>query len=197
MNPNNRGMPVFYPEDKPHYLRPGQIEIEHIKAPAGSGIRVLIKTYLQTDEEAGGRGSKRCMNVTHFEGNAYYHNGVEGKYEHVGECERAPREFAVRTILIKSQSEILDACGDWDYNILAQKTMHDNLEPVVDINGNEVNLEDTRKGYDPDHITHIFDEPHEVRIRNGVTRVICGTTPGRFKSDKPNVPNIPQSFYME
>ena len=194
MNTNNKGMPVFYPEDEPRYLRRGQIEIKYISAPAGSGIHVLIKTYIQTDEEAGGVGDMRRMNLVYCEGNAYYHNGVEGKYEHVGECEKAPREFAVRTILIKSLSEVLDAIGDWDYEVLAQKTMHDNLELVVDTSGNAVNLEDTRKGYDPNHVTHIFDEPHEVRSGNGVTRIICSTTTGRCKS---NVSNIPQSFYLE
>jgi hypothetical protein len=84
-------------------------------------IHILIKTFIQTDEEAGGCGENRRVMLDFMEGDSYLHNGTRGVYENVGSCTNSPREYAVRTILIRNQSDIIDARGDWDYDVLMKK----------------------------------------------------------------------------
>ena len=123
---------TLYPEEEVSYgLRTGQVEVQHVKTRHG-GYHILIKTYQQTDEEAGGRNETRKAMLPYMEGDTYYHNGVSGIYKNVGQCEKAPKEFAIRTLLIINQSEFLDALGDWDYEILVEKSMQDNLDLVTD-----------------------------------------------------------------
>lgn len=206
---------TFYPEDLGTGLRSGQLEINWIVSESG-GQHLLIKTYQQTHEEAGlKKGSDRKAFLMSMEGDSYFHNGIEGIYRNVGSCnEDMPREYAIRTLLIKNQSEFLDAKGDWDYEVLVQKNMHDNLELITDMDGNKVNFKDMRKGYSPDHMTYVFNEIDEVTItQEGVTRVRCkrtdadrpwprkleefsmqSTITGRVKSDEPNISNLPKSF---
>jgi hypothetical protein len=123
----------MYPEDEDG-LRVGQIETVFIVRDTGEvreedpfyldpipPFYILIKTYLQTDEEAGGRGSFRKVMLVRLEGTEYNHNGELGVYEHVGDCTLAPREYAVRTILIKSPDEIITSLGDWDYEKIQEQ----------------------------------------------------------------------------
>jgi hypothetical protein len=138
-------MQTVYPEETGLTIRQGQVELTWVKVHS-YGQHLLIKTYLQTDEEAGGRAENRRAMLVMLEGQSYYHNGVEGIYENVGDCEKAPREFAIRTLLIKSQSDFLDARGDWDYEKLVKRNMHDNLDMVISTNGKATNLKSFRKG---------------------------------------------------
>jgi hypothetical protein len=150
-------MQTIYTEETGLTIRQGQVELTWVKVHT-YGQHLLIKTYLQTDEEAGGRAESRRAMLGMLEGQSYYHNGVEGIYENVGDCEKAPREFAVRTLLIKSQSEFLDAKGDWDYEELVKRNMHDNLDIVLSPEGVVTDLKPFRKGPQRDGKWLTFEE---------------------------------------
>lgn len=84
---------------------------------------MIIKTYIQTDEEAGGRGKDRRVMLTAMAGTVGYWNGIEYQYceAKVGQCKDAPREYATNTILITSPTNVVILKGDWDYNVLTEK----------------------------------------------------------------------------
>jgi hypothetical protein len=151
-----RFLQELYPEETDLTIRQGQVEITWIKLDHGQHL--IIKTYIQTDEESGGRHGNRKAMLAMLEGQSYYYNGVEGIYENVGDCEKAPREFAVRTLLIKSQSEFLDAKGDWDYGELAKKSMHDNLDLITSTDGTTVDFKPYRNGPKPNSQWLTFEE---------------------------------------
>ena len=118
--------------EKTNGLREGQVEIyivspeqpsflERINYSVGMSKfphHYLIKTFRQTDEEAGGVGEDRLAVLEELEGEEYTHNGKTGVYKNVGACGGAPREYAIQTTLITSPSGSLIYKGDWDYEKL-------------------------------------------------------------------------------
>lgn len=108
------------PEDQEEFYRANLKNWE----PPPTLLHIMIKTYVQTDEEAGGCGKDRRALLSCLEGDTYLHNGKKGVYKNVGGCQNVPREYAVRTILIRSQSDVIDARGDWDYGVLMERFPH-------------------------------------------------------------------------
>jgi hypothetical protein len=119
---------MLYPEDVGNSLRHGQVEIycfvdgvETLSQPLGQ-YHLLIKTYFQTNEEAGAMtGVNRKAMLCSMEGLGYEYNGEKGSYEKVGDCENAPREYALSTMLMLSPTEYVCYSGDWDYKEMLEK----------------------------------------------------------------------------
>lgn len=97
----------MYPEEET--LREGQIEIEYRKGYA------FIRIFAQVDEEAGGCGLDRKVMLIRLEGTPYLFNGKPGIYKNVGSCSGAPREYALKTIVIQNPNgNIIVYDGDID-----------------------------------------------------------------------------------
>jgi len=104
----------YYIEYMDEGIRPAQVETNYWEPDK----HLIIKLYIQTDEEAGGVGADRRSMLAWLEGVEYLHNGEKGIYENVGKCYKAPREYAVKTIWVKSPNNVISLAGDWDYNVL-------------------------------------------------------------------------------
>ena len=116
----------YYPEEMLN-LRAGQTETCYIVEgvewgePTAGPHHLMIKTFFQTDEEAAGNREKRRAMVSVLEGSSYEYNGKKGVYQNVGDCELAPREYALSTMLILSPTECVWYGGDWDYKEMMEK----------------------------------------------------------------------------
>jgi hypothetical protein len=101
----------MYPEEET--MRQGQVEVEY------TGGCAVIRLFTQTDEEAGGRGKDRRAMLMRLEGTTYKYNNVYGTYQDVGSCSKAPREYAVKTILIREPDGMIYVYGgDVDSDIV-------------------------------------------------------------------------------
>jgi hypothetical protein len=101
----------MYPEQET--MRQGQVEVEYTDGCA------IIRLFTQTDEEAGGRGENRKVMLVRLEGATYRYNNVFGTYQDAGSCSKAPREYAVKTILIREPDGMIYVYdGDVDSDIL-------------------------------------------------------------------------------
>jgi len=64
---------------------------------ASDDLKLVVKVFAQTDEDAGGTGANRTIAVgSDLIGNAYFNDGVKGNYAIAGE-----REYALKTIVVE------------------------------------------------------------------------------------------------
>ena len=93
-------------------MNPKTVEITWLK-PDSSHFHICLKLFNQTEDEAGGRGRFRKAMLAELEGAEWHRNGATGHYTNVGACRDAPREYALRTIMI-SDTGVAVFEGDWD-----------------------------------------------------------------------------------
>ncbi|RLI54207.1 MAG: hypothetical protein DRP09_13735 [Candidatus Thorarchaeota archaeon] len=71
-------------------------EIDLADLMASEDLKLVVKVFAQTDEEAGGTGANRKVAAdSDLIGQAYWHNGVRGTYT------AGDREYALKTIIVE------------------------------------------------------------------------------------------------
>lgn len=76
---------------------------------AEENLRLVVKVYAQTDEEAGGTGSNRKLRQdSQLIGYSYFEDGTKGEYTESGERERALKTVVVDKLKITNEGNTLD-----------------------------------------------------------------------------------------
>lgn len=81
----------------PEYAAGTMQEIDLADLMKSESLKLVVKVFAQTDEEAGGTGANRTVaTASNLIGQSYFNNGTEGTYASAGE-----REYALKTIIVE------------------------------------------------------------------------------------------------
>jgi len=85
------------------------VDIDLADLSASEDLKLVVKVYAQTDEEAGGTGANRTLDVgSPLIGQSYYVDGVKGTYASAGVTEYAQKTIVVEHLKITDEAYTLD-----------------------------------------------------------------------------------------
>ena len=84
-------------------------DISIVNLMATEDLKLVVKVYAQTDEEAGGTGAnRRLMTGTDLVGVSYFNAGVKGTYAAAGDTEYALKTIVVEHLKITDEGNTMD-----------------------------------------------------------------------------------------